>query len=151
MPLDVLNNIIIVVYFVQNWIVNVHNKIILFSLLLQSSLCFYGLIQVVLWNTVHWWGSLLPVCTPLPVLTRTEIVCKFIQAILSPFLVLNKKSGTNCFSPQIFICCELKLHVKFHNFRTTPSGREVTWSKERRRDVNSGHYVLDVTPKCKLQ
>ena len=48
-------------------------------------------------------------------------------------------------SPLILFFCELEPHAKFHDPRTTPSGRKVkTPEEERRREnnaINIGHYV----------
>ena len=42
-------------------------------------------------------------------------------------------------------------HAKFQNPRTIPSGRKVTGGEkkkgERKKTINSGHYVLPATPK----
>jgi hypothetical protein len=51
------------------------------------------------------------------------------------------------------LICNLKLHAKFHNPRTTSSGRKVTGSEEKeerkreKKPVNNGHRVLLATPK----
>ena len=47
------------------------------------------------------------------------------------------------FHPKSYFFDDLKPHAKFQNPTITPSGRKVTWVKERKRNnaVNSGHLV----------
>ncbi len=51
------------------------------------------------------------------------------------------------FYPKSYFFCDLKLCAKFHNPRTTPSGRKVCGTQERRKKKknnpkNIGHFVL---------
>ena len=51
-----------------------------------------------------------------------------------------------CLYPKSYFFCDLKLCAKFHNPRTTPSGRKVCGTEKKKREKNnpknSGHLVL---------
>ena len=62
-------------------------------------------------------------------------------------MCLRGGGSRSIFYPRSYFFCDLKLCAKFHNLRTTPSGKKVCGGEKKRKErkknnhKNSGHFV----------